>query len=189
MNEAKESMIIEAAYSVFLRYGYKRVTMHDIAEVVGISRPAIYILFPNKEAIFKAVIRKMNVESLEKIRRGIVHHTTGRTKLLYAFEMWTIEPFKLIKSSPDAAELIYSAYQLAADVLNESGLAFEELLVTILNPIMSETKRKNFSPKKIAHILRIAVRGFKEVSQSVDELRQVIKDFIDLVLQNSEGRC
>ena len=45
MSEAKKSKILTAARSVFLRYGYRRVNMNDIAEAAGLSRPALYILF------------------------------------------------------------------------------------------------------------------------------------------------
>ena len=56
MQVDKKTKILTAALSVFLRYGYRRVNMNDIAEAAGISRPALYILFRNKEEIFAGVI-------------------------------------------------------------------------------------------------------------------------------------
>ena len=52
MGQEKDDQIIEAATSVFLRYGFRRTTMGDIAEAAGVSRPALYLRFCNKEHIF-----------------------------------------------------------------------------------------------------------------------------------------
>jgi len=55
MDIAKRNKVLAAALDVFLRYGYKRVTMNDIAEAAGISRPALYLVFESKEEIYKSV--------------------------------------------------------------------------------------------------------------------------------------
>jgi AcrR family transcriptional regulator len=55
MDLAKRDKILAAALDVFVRYGYKRVTMNDIAAAAGISRPALYLVFESKEDIFKGV--------------------------------------------------------------------------------------------------------------------------------------
>jgi AcrR family transcriptional regulator len=45
MSDDKRTRILAAARSVFLRYGFKRVNMNDIADAAGVSRPALYLLF------------------------------------------------------------------------------------------------------------------------------------------------
>jgi len=57
MDIAKREKVLEAALGVFLRYGYKRVTMNDIAEAARISRPALYLVFDSKDARGKASSR------------------------------------------------------------------------------------------------------------------------------------
>lgn len=52
----REKEILAAALIVFCRFGYSATRMDDIAAEVGLSKPAIYIYFENKEALFKAVI-------------------------------------------------------------------------------------------------------------------------------------
>ena len=51
--QAKRNVVFEAASEVFALYGYKRTTMQDIAQAVGFSRPALYLLFDNKETLFR----------------------------------------------------------------------------------------------------------------------------------------
>ena len=41
---------------LFLRFGYRKTSMDDIARAAGVSRQALYLWFPNKEALFCAVV-------------------------------------------------------------------------------------------------------------------------------------
>jgi len=182
MAQPKDQIILHAAHAVFLHYGYKRVSMNDIAEAAGISRPAVYLSFPNKEAIFKEVIRKTNEHNLEEIQKGLSHHSTVKSKLFFAFDKWAIQPFGQAKHSRDTNELTEAAYLHASDVLNESGLAFEALLEEILDSAANDAIHTKLSSKKIAHLLRCTARGLKEISNDTDELRHAVKDLIELVV-------
>lgn len=174
----KEDHILEAARNVFLRYGFKRVTMHDIAEAAGISRPAIYLVFPNKEAVFRAVIQQMTEQNLGKIRSELKRLTTPREKLQCAFELWTVKPCEMVHASPDARDLIESGHAIAKDIYTRAGDAFEKILV----PVLGSSSQANH----LARLLRHAARGFKEAAGNVDELRQMLADLIDLALFSVE---
>jgi len=45
---ARRDDIVRAAIGVFLRYGYARTTMRDIAQATGLTRPTLYLTFPTK---------------------------------------------------------------------------------------------------------------------------------------------
>lgn len=183
MLTSKENSIIDAAHAVFLRYGFKRVTMGDIAEAAGISRPAVYLLFSSKEAVFKAVVKKINQTALTKIKAGFPEQKTLIDKLLFAFDIWTIQPHEMVKQSADAKELIQSTAEFASDVLEESGAIFESILVDILQPAINHKKTTELNAKKIAHLMRGAARGMKEVAKNTNELRELVKQFISLMLK------
>ena len=53
----KRARILDAALSVFARYGWRRASMADVAQAVGVSRPALYLHFASKEELFEAVVR------------------------------------------------------------------------------------------------------------------------------------
>ena len=67
MDIAKRDKVLAAARGIFLRYGFKRVTMNDIAEAASISRPALYLVFESKEEIFKSVYEHFVKETLIEI--------------------------------------------------------------------------------------------------------------------------
>ena len=64
---SKELIAIESATDVFSRFGYARTTMGDIAAKAGMSRPALYLLFPDKQAAFDRVIAEMDRRTLGEI--------------------------------------------------------------------------------------------------------------------------
>ena len=47
----KETQIIEKASDLFMRYGFKSVTMDDVARELGISKKTLYRFFDNKLAL------------------------------------------------------------------------------------------------------------------------------------------
>src|SRR5262249_18658541 len=53
---ARQAAILEAAAGIFLRYGFKKTSMDDVARAAGISRQGLYLYFQTKEALFKAIV-------------------------------------------------------------------------------------------------------------------------------------
>jgi AcrR family transcriptional regulator len=53
--EEVRKKIVEAAYSLFLHKGYHGTTMSAIAEVLGVTKTALYQYFPGKEDLYAAV--------------------------------------------------------------------------------------------------------------------------------------
>jgi AcrR family transcriptional regulator len=58
--------IVEAARTVFGKYGFKKTTMDEIAEAAHKGKSSLYHYFTNKEEVFQAVIEK-EFSMLEKI--------------------------------------------------------------------------------------------------------------------------
>jgi AcrR family transcriptional regulator len=53
--EEVKRKIVKAAFSIFLKKGYHGTTMGEIAESLGVTKPALYQYFPGKEDLFAAV--------------------------------------------------------------------------------------------------------------------------------------
>jgi len=57
LDEFKREMILDAAWSVFTRKGFKEATMNDIAEEAQFALGTIYRIFKNKEDIFQTLLK------------------------------------------------------------------------------------------------------------------------------------
>jgi AcrR family transcriptional regulator len=183
MNETKKSKILTAARSVFLRYGYKRVNMNDLAEAAGISRPALYILFKNKEEIFVGVFMQWVDEAIAEIQKETAKIATPEKKIERAFEIWAVRPFEMVTTSPEAKELMDCTFTFAQAALSEGYKKFEATIAPILYASAKGRLTKvRMAPEKIAHLLVSAVRGFKQTATTSAELRQLIKELLVLSL-------
>jgi AcrR family transcriptional regulator len=185
--EEKEEKVIATARQVFLRYGYKRVTMADLAEAARISRPALYLVFPSKEEVFVAVMTRLFAETLNEIRQGMRRFSTAAEKLTFAFDVWCVRPFELIQVSPDAKDLFESSCQFATNVTAEAAAGFEGILAEVLEPLVQMQAGVNLSSVQIAHILASAAPGFKESSANAAQLRQLIAGLVAIVLASLQA--
>ena len=58
----RERAILDATAELLLRHGYNKVTMSDVADAVGLNRRLVYLLFPSKDALIKALLlRELNI--------------------------------------------------------------------------------------------------------------------------------
>lgn len=62
----KEKQIIEAARMLFNKYGFKKVTMDEIAREANVTKRTVYSYFSSKEELFKCIINE-ELENMKKI--------------------------------------------------------------------------------------------------------------------------
>src|SRR3981081_4801174 len=63
--EHRPQQIIEAALEVFGECGLANARLQDIANRAGVSKGTIYLYFPNKEELFREMIRQTAVAAIE----------------------------------------------------------------------------------------------------------------------------
>ena len=56
--EARPDEILDAALSVFVEQGFTAARVEDIAKRAGLSKGAVYLYFPSKEAMLKALVEQ-----------------------------------------------------------------------------------------------------------------------------------
>ncbi|MBI3924806.1 MAG: TetR/AcrR family transcriptional regulator [Armatimonadetes bacterium] len=66
--EARPEEITEAALRAFAEKGYADTRLDDVARSAGISKGTIYLYFPSKDELFKAVVRRSVVPLLEALQ-------------------------------------------------------------------------------------------------------------------------
>jgi AcrR family transcriptional regulator len=64
--DERPSQILEAALDVFGEHGLAAARLDDIAKRAGLAKGTIYLYFPNKDELFRAVIRSTLVAELER---------------------------------------------------------------------------------------------------------------------------
>ena len=64
---AIKDRILTRAEEMFLKSGYSKVTMEEIAANLGMSKKSLYKYFPSKEELVKAIISKMSCDIQDSI--------------------------------------------------------------------------------------------------------------------------
>ncbi len=118
MPQEIKNRIVASATEQFLTYGFRSITMDDIAGKLGISKKTIYKYFPGKEDLLRAVIEKKKSEIEDRIE-DIVSKVdkedadiVGTIKEVIGFmqtQLYDIKPpfiFDLEKISPELIDYI-----------------------------------------------------------------------------------
>jgi AcrR family transcriptional regulator len=185
MSNEKKSRILNAGKGLFLRYGYKRVNMNDIAEAAGISRPALYLVFKSKEEIFKGAYGQWVDERILEIDEKAATLNTPEEKLRLAFELGVVLPIEAMKTSPELKELVECNFGFAQQSLNDGYRKFEKVVQRFLTPsVQARFTENSLTAERAAHLLVSAVRGFKQTAETSEELRLLIDDCMSLVLSS-----
>ncbi|HEY6868410.1 MAG TPA: helix-turn-helix domain-containing protein, partial [Novosphingobium sp.] len=101
----KVGRVLEAAAAQFMRYGYARTTMGDIAVAAGMSRPSLYLLYPGKAEVFEAAVRHLSQTRYAEIREALRADGDWRGKLQMVCEQVLLVIYELQRDNPDARDM------------------------------------------------------------------------------------
>ena len=77
--------IVAAALEIFAEKGFAAARLEDIAARAGVSKGALYLYFPTKQDIFRAVVEQGVAPNLDIVRAGLAEPTDDFANLLRGF--------------------------------------------------------------------------------------------------------
>ena len=77
--KAREQAILDVAAQLLLRHGYNKVTMSDVADAVGLNRRLVYLLFPSRDTLIKALLLREVNSYAEAWKRALESDPLGGT--------------------------------------------------------------------------------------------------------------
>lgn len=172
----KRTKVLNIAAELFLRHGFGRTTMSDIARTARMSRPALYLLFPDKETVFEAAVLHLNEGRMAEIREAVRGLGGLADRLYAACDLWLVVIFALQRTTPDARDMDDLSFPVVRQVYAE----FQELLSELIEGAVARPKAV-LAPSILARNLTFAVRGFGATAADEDDLRQMVRLQIDLV--------
>ena len=66
--DRRRAQLLESAFEVFLRLGYRDARMQDVMDEAGVSRGSLYDYFSSKRDLFEAVLAQRDDASLDRLR-------------------------------------------------------------------------------------------------------------------------
>lgn len=181
--QEKKRRIAQAAKAVFLKYGYRRVTMSDLASAAGMSRPALYLVFSKKEDVFGAVVRELAHDISDEVKAGIASLRSPLEKLKLACEIWMVRSFDQVQQSEEVREVYEGGHEFAREAVAEAMALFENDLATVIELLPKGALPKSIAPRQAAHLLVASIAGVKQTCRNSAELRDKIHALIALVVR------
>jgi AcrR family transcriptional regulator len=176
----RQAHVLETALTVFLRHGFRKTSMEDIAKAAAISRQGIYLHFKDKDAIFRASILKTLDDGLQAANRILDDDRLAlEDKLLKALDEWFGRHIGLLH--PEASDLSGQCERVLGDAVGNSRSAFQgKLEKVILARSARKTKGADKRAATIADMLCTCGETWKHGFSSRQEFAQKMRDAIRL---------
>src|SRR5437667_6530190 len=81
VREDMREVILDAADRLIERFGYKKMTMDDLAQEVGIGKGTIYLYFPSKEEVALSCFERTTRRIQDRLRSIAVSGELPETRL------------------------------------------------------------------------------------------------------------
>jgi AcrR family transcriptional regulator len=159
--EERQALIIDEAIKIIHELGYQAFSIRELSKRVGISEPAIYRHFLNKEDIVLGILGRFN-----EFDQSLFQEVKKYKNPIDQIQCFIQFHFDFLEKNPGMTSIVF-----AEEIFNQSDLLRDKLMSII-------EKRKNL----IKSILEEASRNKKVVSVDSKELVTIILGFIRLVI-------
>jgi len=128
----KRSWILDAAQSLFLRYGVKRTALDDVVREAGIAKGTLYLYFDSKDALFAAIAERLCEEMLRNAEDAIASSSAITSRIAGCLDAYIGAMHRLTAQSPHIAELTESKEAVAAAIYATFNRKMRDLLRKVL---------------------------------------------------------
>lgn len=181
----RRRQVLEAAMTAFGLYGFRRTSMADIARAAGLSRPALYLQFRNKEDIFRSLSEALQAQAVEAAAAGLSQDGPFAARLGAALLGRERVLLDILAESPHAAELLDVNDSLADDVTRAATARFRGLLAGALAAADRAGEihlgALGLGAERVAEILVAALPGMKQAGEAPAETQARVVDLVTLV--------
>lgn len=123
ITDQKRAAILKAAMQAFAQYGFRRVSMAEIARGVGMSRAALYLHFRNKEDIYSSIVEDYFIVAARRIEAELQSADTPTDALAAAFRAKLAAPFDMLMESRHGPELLDAKSAIASPIVARGNAA------------------------------------------------------------------
>ncbi|WP_170758821.1 TetR/AcrR family transcriptional regulator [Ruegeria lacuscaerulensis] len=181
VDNSRQKAILDSAFQAFAAYGFRKTSMDDIARGAGMSRPAVYLHYKNKEAIISkltelyyadkgaAIAAQLATSGSvpEVLRRAILAHTEGIAAIL---------------ASPHGLELLDTSKSISSEVISQG----EAQLASLYAAWLSEGEKAGrlrllASADETARTITATLKGLKMTGPDAEEYEKRVAQFADLI--------
>lgn len=170
-SDARPDEILDAALSEFLKNGYARTTMDKVARAANLSKGAVYLYFPSKEALLESLVRRavspMTARAVEALQTGADHPRETLEQILRNIvgilgdEKTLAVPMLVIREAPSVPQIaqIYRDEVLSQMIPALSGMLDRARRAGHIRDVDPEMAVRSIVGPILTHVLLAKVFG------------------------------
>lgn len=169
--DLRRRKLLDAAIGVFMRFGFRKTSMDEVARAADVSRQGVYLHFATKEDLFRAAVQQVLESSLEAAAGCMSDAALPIEKrLVGAFDEWMGRFVGMMRpgSTAGAADLGEASDTLVGPAVAEHDKLFAEALTKALRSagLVAAYKPAGLTARQLADTLIATARGLKHSCDS-----------------------
>jgi len=165
--DLRRRALLDAALTVFTRYGYQKTAMDEVARAAQVSRQGLYLHFSTKEELFQAALRNTLENSSSAAAAALANTTLPLDqRLVRAFDEWLGRYVGMMGG--DASDLMEATARLSGPLLARYEEAFAEAVSKAIrsSQLLGAYKSSGITARQLTDTLLATARGLKHSSKS-----------------------
>ncbi|GAB4385167.1 TetR/AcrR family transcriptional regulator [Albidovulum sp.] len=196
--EARPDEILDAALALFTRKGFAQTRVEEIARAAGLSKGAVYLYFPSKEALLEGLVRRAVAPVARRVvaelEAGAAEPRAALARVLGAIatalgDPGTVAvPMLVIREAPGVPSIarIYREEVLSRVIPALAGLLDRARREGAIRDIDPELGLRSVIGAMIAHLLLARVFGI--VPAGGLQLERLVETHLDILFKGLEPR-
>jgi AcrR family transcriptional regulator len=177
--------ILKAATAVFLRYGFKKTSMDDVAQAAGVSRQGLYLYFDKKDVLFREALQYLMSYYITTARSVAEDGNLSlRDRLLGVFEAVHSTAFQ--SASPEhATELLQSAQSADGALLVQLDRDLMRIVAALLVEagVADRWEAAGVTVAELSEQLLMSAKGIKASVDTLTAYRERMLTAIRIVMR------
>ncbi len=190
--DKKRQAIFKAASDVFALYGFRRTSMQDIADAAGISRPALYLMFDNKEDLFRHLASHRQMQAIDEAISLLSSDGTLEDRFVTAIRTYEKIFYESVAEMPHGAELADVNMSIAADQMKKNRRQLVSALTKAIEDAIKRGDAKmpdaSMKPRAFVELLFSSINGQKLNAKTMKEFRQSSNQVIEVFIRSIKAR-
>jgi AcrR family transcriptional regulator len=182
----RQSEILDRAAELFIRHGFRKTSMDDVARAAEMSRQGVYFHYPTKEALFEATLGRLVERALLACREALSDEGLElHDRVLNAF-VAMIGSTELEATS----ELLEAAQARSMNTVAsvDTEIVAELAEAIALSPAAAPWLDRGVSPQDLGQLLMNTSYGLKYQRVSFDDYRTQMQKTISICLPTEKRK-
>ena len=188
--EDRRDSVFDTAADVFAAYGYRRTAMNDIAKAAGISRPALYLMFSNKEDLFRQLASFRQNQAIDGAAEALAGDGSLSERISAAIQAYEAIYYEPVSTSPHGEELMDVNMSIASeDMLKGHDRligALADSIDTAVNAGEARLPDIGLGTRQYVELLMASITGQKKSATSKRDFRRKVRTVISVFMMPFE---